>query len=498
MLFALDPFGIGAASHARSEQATLRVVAPFYDPSNQVTVILIDDDFVRSRGMGWPLRYADQGRLMRTILSVKPTVLLIDLVYPHKHGATDDVQQLLTPIANSKTPVIFTAMALEPAALPATYRFCSEKLSDAPSGGLMDKESMRADLYEDLLKKHRLAYIRWSGCGNRYPLVLGGDSKTVTPAFAAFRAYCESHSGSTSCKDSPPATHTEDYLQPMIVRSGAFPPKLQDYAYGEKACQKPADAQGNVPSMRTWRVAFQQLTLGLFKDLRAERDNEVSLPCPAVTVVPLSVLEKAPRKDWATLLEGKAVLIGAHISGIPDLVESQVHGLIPGVVLHAMALDNLLSLGSGYLADRHETLQQILAGLLVAVFAYMFPFVVRLLEHPRLKTILAAAGFAVWVVLAATYLSLNHWLVALAALGIGVAFDLTKPTTSAGYLLAVIIAGVGSLFSLSQGWPPGNWVGLVIIAFTHTIKPYYFGEERKHFPHRASVLRSLFKIRGSS
>jgi CHASE2 domain-containing sensor protein len=39
------------------------------------------------------------------------------------------------------------------------------------------------------------------------------------------------------------------------------------------------------------------------------------------------------------------VLIGADILGSGDRIESPVHGQVPGVYLHAMALDNLLTFG---------------------------------------------------------------------------------------------------------------------------------------------------------
>ena len=39
----------------------------------------------------------------------------------------------------------------------------------------------------------RLAYVRWSGCGTRVSIAAGGQRITATPAFEAFRAYCETH-----------------------------------------------------------------------------------------------------------------------------------------------------------------------------------------------------------------------------------------------------------------------------------------------------------------
>ena len=124
----LDPFGLGAASGARSAQATQRVLAPFYSASDKVVVVLIDDDYVRGRGAGWPLSYAEQGRLLRRVMLVEPAVVVVDLVYPHRHAgdagvASADVAALTRPIESLRAtrPVVFTAFARE----------CGEAVVDA-------------------------------------------------------------------------------------------------------------------------------------------------------------------------------------------------------------------------------------------------------------------------------------------------------------------------------------------------------------------------------
>ena len=186
---------------------------------------------------------------------------------------------------------------------------------------------------------------------------------------------------------------------------------------------------------------------------------------------------------------GKAVLIGANLSGIPDAVSSQVHGQIPGVVWHAMALDNLISLGSGYLADRHEDGQRIGEVLLVALFAYLFPFIMRYLELPGWKTTLACVSLSVWCWLAGMQLYAEHPGIALLALGIGVVLDFSKPTVSAGYVVAVVVAAGCSIVFLRKAcrretgsaWSSSSSGSCI------RVKPYFRGEERKHFPHHASA-----------
>jgi len=53
------------------------------------------------------------------------------------------------------------------------------------------------------------------------------------------------------------------------------------------------------------------------------------------------------------LLEGRVVMVGAALSGGGDRILSPLHGRIPGVYLHAMALDNLLTFGHRYPRDVH-------------------------------------------------------------------------------------------------------------------------------------------------
>jgi CHASE2 domain-containing sensor protein len=57
----------------------------------------------------------------------------------------------------------------------------------------------------------------------------------------------------------------------------------------------------------------------------------------------------AQQETLRALFEDRIVMIGADIKGAPDLIQTPVHGQIPGVFLHAMALDNLLERGiDGY------------------------------------------------------------------------------------------------------------------------------------------------------
>jgi hypothetical protein len=510
VLEGFNPFGISDAATARSEEATLRIVAPYYTPSREVVVVLIDDDYLRERQVGWPLRFAEQGRLLRQIASAGPSVILLDLVYPHRHGDAaageggDTIESLLNPIVNtsdpviSKVPVVLTAMARELDTLPAGFDYCSHELRDSsPPLDILDPESLpdalQSRITPDGSGRFRAGYVRWSRCGNDYPLMLGGDVRAPTPVFAAYRAFCESPAHRSRCAASNPTDAPADFVHPMIVRAGAFPPPEQKFAYSESTCQRAMPEKRSLSTGERFLAAFQQLTLGVFSDLRRAPDPQLALPCPAVAVLPLSRLQNASRADWESLLRDKAVVLGADISGIPDIVQSPVHGQIPGAVWHAMALDNLVSLGGSYLTERHAALKEYGGFVLLLLFAYLCPFILRMLEVHSIKRGLAWVSLTLWMGLALLYWGFGDGTAALICLAIGIGLDLTSPAISVIYLLGVAVCAVISAMLLDQGMPPGNWLGLVLVAaaFGHTMKSYVKGSRRKAFPHEFSVLRTV-------
>ena len=528
-----DAFGIHEATSSRSEQVTLRIVSPFYTPSREVAVVLVDDDYLKARKVGWPLRFAEQGRLLRQIASAGPAVILVDFVYPHEHGDAeaaaasgapkDDIDSLLNPILSATddtiphVPVVFTAIArsLEDIEAiqavdadvakkagdrpPQAFEFCAEQMPKESSRvNLRDEESIPAALSQHLQPngrgRFRVGFIRWSRCGDAYPLMLGGDPNSPTPVFAAYRAFCESQAHAGQCGAIDPWADAGQYLHPMIVRPGAYPTPEQKFAYSDGVCQHPMSERGDVPRSERFLTAFQQVTLGLFGNLRKSPSVQLALPCPAVTVLPLSRLQGVSRDTWNELLKDKAVVLGADISGIPDLIDSPVHGLIPGAVWHGMALDNLVALKANYLAQRYRPIRKYGGFVLMLLFAYAFPFILHLLELKAIKVGRAWMSFTLWILLSVTYWGFGDGLGALFCLGIGVGLDLTSPSTSAIYLIGVAMTAAISAQLLDWGVPPGNWLGIVLVAatFGHTMKVYIKGSDRKPFPAELSILRTLF------
>jgi hypothetical protein len=82
------------------------------------------------------------------------------------------------------------------------------------------------------------------------------------------------------------------------------------------------------------------------------------------------------------------VLVGANVPGYNDFANSPIHGLIPGVHLHAMALDNLLTYQGNYKQSTGwelAHLPNLLLPALLAVFAVFFVNVVWRAVSPKFR-----------------------------------------------------------------------------------------------------------------
>ena len=100
--------------------------------------------------------------------------------------------------------------------------------------------------------------------------------------------------------------------------------------------------------------------------------------CPYHNTLSMAQMGELPEATLAPFLAGRYVLVGANVPGYNDFVNSPVHGLIPGVYLHAMALDNLLTYQGNYKLSTGWEPQHFLNLVLPAFLAVMAVFLVDL------------------------------------------------------------------------------------------------------------------------
>ena len=519
-LLAVDPLNAGSGASQRSEQSILRIVSPFYSASNAVTVVLIDDAYLGRVRSGWPLSYREQGLLLRRILAHEPAAVFVDLLYRHRHSrpsatadtasnasGADDPLDLLRPLpgaTNQRVPLLFAVLGRDDSKVDA----CTETRTVQPPSraDLLDVESIdrslrapfglepQATVAEAPAVGPRVgtALGSWSGCGGSDPLLLAGSDTAATPAMALYDATCRRRADLAGCRlgGMAPLDVPHRFQSPLTVRWGAFAPSSQDSFYAAGTCQRSVGRDAPVSFWAKLGRSLQQLALGALFDMRSQDDPEIALPCPAVPVIRAdAILDGDPAKVEA-LLRGRAVMLGASVSGIPDWQPSGVHGLVPGVVWHAMALDNLLVSGDRYLKPLTKRTSRTIMVALAFAAALLAPWVVR--RKPWFsEPVRVWAGLGLWLAYATVLLSHGHRLQALAVVAVALAFDLIKPSET--FRLAALFMAMSGLamLAVALGRSPWNWIGLafVVLATVETLKGYLKGSAPKPFPHPASRMR---------
>lgn len=347
----VEPFGLANASKAQSMRLSARVAAPFYDDSarDAIAVVLIDDRALDGLGMGWPPTYRQYDALLQRVLEQRPRAVYLDVLLLEEREYDDSFESAYASLnaavtvaadeadRKRKIPVFFGVGAPGQCSI-----FSSEKgVQDVVTG--------------------------WQGVGAGYPLSINADSVhegaahmgcdrpgvtgagTDSVAFALYRHACAKGT-ETGCREAVSAFPSAAMGLPLAVQWGWRPP-VRD-GDGTR-CEGPQDVAARRPSptrMERW-VSAAGLAWDSFRGAAEPgREDRKRERC----VFPLTVFADALVHDETLmergpggrpLLEDRVVLIGTRLVGLDDLVSTPVNQQVPGVYLHAMALDNLMQWG---------------------------------------------------------------------------------------------------------------------------------------------------------
>nr|WP_267957807.1 CHASE2 domain-containing protein [Halomonas zhangzhouensis] len=335
-----------------------------------LTVVMIDAQSIRelhAGGLGWmssddwPLNYNDHARLI-TDLTVNqphpPSTLFYDVFFEVPRSSSGDLGRLGTRISRLSNQANLAALFFAGGGSPMPI----------------------SELSYQLLAEPRVAPTSWSGHGDDYPMtapVPFQDSDRVdvmpTPAVALYQALCDAEE--RSC----------DWLTP----SEAPDLSLQWAARAAPECVP------EEPFTRT-RALLKRFSQGVLQGLygRAE-PHHLSPTClpihlvrasqlygnEPVSLVPPGIDEGAPY----------AVMVGVVMPSTLDYVTTPIYEQLPGVLLHAVAFENLWRLESDYFRYSDMTLWGIGAWCLT-VLLFMQQAKRRQHSPPRSKILM----FLLW------------------------------------------------------------------------------------------------------
>ena len=358
----------------------------FYDSAgqDQITVLMFDSQSPQAlfkedgsdgkmqpnkrEDAAWPIPYTYHAEVLNWIIQrdIRPLAVFVDLFYLRKDTAEgiDALVKTAEKFERLNVPLFF-------ADLPQSY-------------------DCRGVVRPELKKVVRLA--RANGItqaddeGEVYALTSPDDCKLDNAAVSLYKEYCFKHS--KDCRWL--ADQRQLYLQ------------WGRYGSPDMAYVRSPTHHASILNPHPVRDFFLFLVRSLGRGIAGD---PVKLTTPyhaSVNISQLVELRQADGPDagkWKNqykiimkkLFDKKIVLVGADLIGEPDRVRSPIHGNIPGVFLHAMALDNLLVYGEGY----WKLPRNRCGNLNIMTLVDIFFLVIALISYSSFKRIKASSSSAV-------------------------------------------------------------------------------------------------------
>ncbi|SDB82108.1 CHASE2 domain-containing protein [Paraburkholderia lycopersici] len=360
------------------------VISAFYQPAsrNEITVVLIDQNSVGSRR--WPLGYEYYSDLLRKISLRSPKAIFLDIVLVH--GADSGLDRLKKTIAalsketTDRRPVkIFlaalrsdeglsispdfdslpeeqatkVAVEYEPAGVdhlawtyPLHYRVVGPAAGQARGAPDRRTKAIAADVPSAAFAIYRALYGK--------PRNGAGDGTAVPWSIALTWGLTPSRSGPRGWIYNP----TQEEENELEERHGIGKTILRRFAYwfGLTETREPGEGGGDTGTYCSSMGETRTALLVWRAEVRALFPSAGMPLCAyhrTVIAGEMDDMEGAERREAFT---DKIVMIGTALDDGGDFIVSPLHERLPGVYLHAMALDNLMTWNGSYVENREPAL----------------------------------------------------------------------------------------------------------------------------------------------
>jgi CHASE2 domain-containing sensor protein len=369
-VLAVDPFGMSSAADRVSEGIFLRLYPILYPAEwrDRIQIVMIDEkQLPLTNEIGasgeWPLRFEEHAALIERILALEPKAVFVDFLFDTEKGRDPKVfEDFIAALPPDGAPVVFAAYG-------NTNKRLVEPLQSLPFAGARALRGL----------------VELTAPQNHYQLDNGKGGLAAAAVL---------YNATAGGGDRVNGSHASD----MLVAWGNTVPE-SDAALSECA-PVTADPESRWRAFGTAIVSGLAGVVGGPEAARGPKSWERLQPCAYHGEI--GARELFAGGDRLKRIKGSYVFVGGAIAGTGDTVTSPVHGQLPGVFLHAMALDNLLSFkGAPLTPGGWAAIPQVLL-----IFLAAFAGGATIADWPAPRTRLEAIGtlalrFAVWVVFAA-------------------------------------------------------------------------------------------------
>jgi len=341
----------------------------------ETTVLLFREENLQQLKEPYPVSYERHAMVVDALASFEPRAIFMDFVFMDKRDGIDKLQQAICDAQTAGIPVYVAVIrpmedpnkttAGEPKAEKAA---ANEKGSERPRPWLFpcakQVSAQMAPVYAAsgvLTYAHRIAYEKRvpanpDAAGDKSAGDKGVRHKTVSGKGVGAKG-----------TDKDTVVEKEFLTTPAFAMASA----LGKLEAGERQDMEIIWGNG-VPKVNTKWMAECARSGSWFAHLVSIfADNPLKtskLRCPYTRTVSVAhLLLSSNDPELAALVHGKAVFYGAAFDLTGDRVASPVFDELPGVYLHAMAYDNLVTLGKNYKRAEREFLTPSLAGRQISI-----------------------------------------------------------------------------------------------------------------------------------
>lgn len=301
----LNPFGFSDVVQRYSQDvAGLLITGPYFYGSEgreKVSVAIIDEDTLHTLQAPWPWKYGDHARALDALLQLHPKAVVVDFLFVDSRP-DDTLPDLVAEIGRyrkARVPLYF------------------EGGVDLPFG-------------ENPLR----------------PEIAATGVPVLNPNTPINGGVARQYDVAEPCVDARAKPGAKCPSLALRVFQDVFPQyplaKLNgmiELVWGTKTAPDNAKWMANAGGSCIVDVGPLERIYLAFFDTEA-----VKSPCPYNAEIPvLSLMMGTDDPDIARLARDRVVFYGGALQGAQDRVFTPVNGLIPGVFVHAMALDNLIT-----------------------------------------------------------------------------------------------------------------------------------------------------------
>lgn len=309
-----------------------RIQAPlsahFYPPEarQQISVLMYDPTYLKASGSAWPISYGDHAEWLMRIAGnpeARPRAIMLDVLFGQERSdpTLPQLQSALCTIRQDYQIPVFLA------ALPS------------PQDGMLSVRQGLAPIDPDSGKPcFTLVDVGYApdpldGHIWNYPLTrhLGPDGWAEGPPRDANAAALRS--AAMALAQEAGGIDLGEETSPMALIWGLHTPDLRERPELFAYC-RPGEAE------------WSRLLPGAVREFVLDTPRQPV--CPYHTTLSMAQVWAMDEEALAPYVADRFVMIGAFVPGFNDLVRSPIHGLIPGIYMHAMALDNLLAYRADY------------------------------------------------------------------------------------------------------------------------------------------------------